>query len=76
MTSKLKELLERAEHWPDRAQEEAVASLEAIETEPAGESGLSLDDRKALEASADDVRHGRFASDTDVREMFGRFRQV
>ena len=31
MSNKLKELLERAERWPKAAQEEALASLEAIE---------------------------------------------
>ncbi len=76
MTTKLKELLERAETWPDNAQEEAVASLEAIEAELAGESGLSTEDRTALEQSADDVRHGRFASESDMRGVFGRFRRV
>ena len=76
MSIKLKELLERAEMWPDEAQEEAVASLEAIEAELAGEAGLSPDDRRALERSADDMRHGRFASDSDVRDVFGRFRRV
>ncbi len=76
MTTKLKELLERAETWPDNAQEEAVASLEAIEAELAGEAGLSTDDRKALEASADDVRHGRFATQSEVQGVFGRYRRV
>jgi len=76
MTTKLKELLERAGTWPDDAQEEAVASLEAIEAELAGEAGLSADDRKALEASADDVRHGRYASESEVRDVFRRFRGV
>ena len=76
MTAKLKELLKRAETWPDDAQEEAVASLEAIEAELTGEAGLSVEDRKALDASADDVRHGRFASEREVRDVFGRFRRV
>ena len=30
MSDKLKELVEHIEDWPDRVQEEAIASLEAI----------------------------------------------
>jgi hypothetical protein len=37
---------------------------------------LSSDDREALERSADDVRHGRFADDNEVREVFGRYRRA
>ena len=76
MTKKLKELFERAAAWPDKAQEEAIASLEAIELDLTGITGLTVEDREALERSAEDVRHGRIADPDDVREVFGRFRQV
>jgi hypothetical protein len=76
MSNKLKELLERVAAWPNAAQDEAVASLEAIEVELSGAAGISADDREALERSADDVRHGRFADEGEVREVFGRFRRV
>ncbi|HKG00021.1 MAG TPA: hypothetical protein VKB15_05300 [Xanthobacteraceae bacterium] len=45
---KLKELMERVEHWPPEAQEEALASLERIEEEFVGARELSDEDRTAL----------------------------
>jgi hypothetical protein len=55
----VKAVLGRVLTWPAQAQEEAVASLKAIEEEWVASSELSSDDREALERSADDVRHGR-----------------
>jgi hypothetical protein len=72
----VKAVLGRVLTWPAPAQEEAVASLRAIEDEWVGSFELSSDDREALERSADDVRHGRFAGDDEVREVFGRYRRA
>jgi hypothetical protein len=72
----IKAVLERVLTWPPQAQAEAVASLESIEQELSGPLPLSDDDRRALERSADDVRHGRFADDADVRKVFERFRRT
>lgn len=74
-TKKLKDLMERVEHWPPEAQEEALASLETIEEEFVGPYELSPADRKALERSAEDVRQGRFASEDQVRKIFDRYRR-
>jgi hypothetical protein len=74
MPNKLKELLARVETWPEAVQEEVVASIEAIEEEFLGLRELSSDDVAALERSADDVRHGRFATEDQVREVFDRHR--
>jgi hypothetical protein len=74
MTEKLRELLKRAETWPQDAQEEAVASLEAIEHELVSPE-LTIEDREALERSAEDVRLGQFASDENLRKVFGRYRR-
>ena len=68
----VKAALDRVLTWPTEAQEEAVATLEAIEKEFSGAVLLDADDRKALARSADDVKHGRFASDQEVREVFNR----
>ena len=75
MSKKLKELLERVATWPVVAQEEAEASLEAIEQDLSEPYVLTDDDRDALERSADDVRRGRFASDAEVRDVFNRYRR-
>jgi len=72
---KLKELMDRVEHWPPEAQEEALASLETIEEEFVGVRELSDEDRTALERSAEDVRKGRFANEEQVREVFDRHRR-
>jgi hypothetical protein len=70
MLEKLKDLLERAESWPEKAQEAAVASLAAIEEAYLGTEGLSADDLEALALSAEDVRMGRFATEAEMRELF------
>jgi hypothetical protein len=36
---------------------------------------LSSDDLEALERSAEDVRCGRFATNEDVKRVFGRYQQ-
>ena len=74
MSNKLIELLKRAETWPEDIQEEAVASLEAIEAELSGSVALSPEDIRALHHSAADVRDGRLAEPDEVESVFRRFR--
>jgi len=74
MLEKLKDLLERAESWPEKAQEAAVASLAAIEEAYLGAESLSAEDIEALELSAEDVSRGRFATDAEMRELFDLYR--
>ena len=69
-------VLGRVLTWPAGAQEEAIALLRAIEHEWVDSLELSEHDREALARSADDVRHGRFADDDDVRKVFGRYRSA
>lgn len=68
----IKAALDRVLTWPAEAQEEALATLEEIEKEISGSISLSADDREALERSGEDARHGRFASDHEVSEVFAR----
>ena len=75
MSKRLKALMNRIEHWPKQAQEDAVHSLLAIEEEYLGGDDLLPEDRAALEQSAEDVRLGRFADDEAVRETFDRYRR-
>jgi hypothetical protein len=70
-----KVMLDRILTWSPEAQEEAVASLQTIEEEIMGSHELSSEDIEALERSADDVRHGRFATDEDVKSFFDRYRR-
>jgi len=71
----IKVVLDRVLTWSPEAQEEAVASLQTIEEEFMGSHELSSEDREALERSAEDVRHGRFATDEDVKRVFDRYRR-
>ena len=49
MASRLRDLLELAERWPEELQAEAVASLEAIEEELRAPYRLTQDDVQAIE---------------------------
>jgi hypothetical protein len=75
MTKKLKEMLNRAETWPEEAQEEAVATLLAIEAEFAEPYELTEEDRRAIDKGLEDVRQGRIASDEQVSRLFARYRR-
>lgn len=73
MTKALKELFARAQKWPEDVQEAAADSLRVIEQVHLGKYVLTVDDLKALERSADDVRNKRFASPKKVKAFFKRF---
>ena len=74
MNSKLTEILKRVENWPERFQEEAVEFLLALEAEHLEPVSLSDEDLAAFERSAEDVRHGRFASEEEVEAVFRKYR--
>lgn len=76
MTDELKELLIRAEAWPEEAQDALMRSAFDIERKYLGAYQLSDDDRAALARSLEDVRAERFASEDEVEEVFSRFRQA
>jgi hypothetical protein len=74
MSKKLKEMIERTETWPQEAQEEAIATLQAIEAELAEPYKLTEDDRQAIDRGLEDVRLGRIASEEEVSRLFARYR--
>ena len=76
MTNKLKELIVRAETWPEAAQEELVRSAFDIETRYLRTCELTDEDRAALQRSLNDVRNDRFASEEEIHKVFARFRQA
>jgi hypothetical protein len=76
VTKALKNILDRIETWPETAQDEAAATLQAIEEDFVVPYTLAEEDRAALERSADDVRQSRFATDEAVQKVFGRFRRA
>jgi hypothetical protein len=72
----LKAVLDRVLTWPPQAQEQAIASLQTIEEQFLGPHEISPSDAEALRRSADDMRAGRFATDEQVEQTFGRFRRA
>lgn len=75
MTDKLAELVERARTWPEEVQQEAVATLQAIEEEMRRPYELSEDDRKAIDRGLADAEASRFVPNEEVARVFDRFRQ-
>jgi hypothetical protein len=76
MSKKLEEVLERAKTWPEEIQEEAAETLLSIEQGFVDGYTLSPEDKEALARSAEDVRHGRFVSDSRLADFFERFRRA
>ena len=62
----LKDILTRVESWPEREQEEAAASLQAIEKELREPYELTEDDKKAINCGLEAVRKGEIATDQEV----------
>jgi predicted transcriptional regulator len=74
MGAKLKEVLEKAESWPDEDQEELVELAREIESRRSGIYRLNDDERKAVEQGMADARSGRFASDAEIDAIFKKAR--
>jgi hypothetical protein len=72
----LHELIERAAEWPEEAKDELVQSMLGIEARYYGVYVTNKDDRAALKRSQDDMHHGRFASDDDIKTVFHRFHRA
>lgn len=66
MTQTAKDILRRVEAWPPEDQEELAEMAREIEARRTGVYRLTDADRRAIEASLDDVRAGRFASDAEI----------
>jgi type VI protein secretion system component VasK len=73
VADKLKELLVRAESWPEEAQDELVRSAFDIERRYRVTYQLSDEDRAALARSLEDMRANRFAGEHAAGELFARF---
>ena len=67
MTDKLKDLMERAEHWPKEAQEEAIASLQAIEEDFVVDAALAAD----LGHAREEMHTGKGTPQEEVFKKFG-----
>ncbi len=72
----LKALMERAASWPEEAQAELVRFMIDTEARHFGVYRLTDEERAAIQRGLDDAKHGRFASDAEVAELFGRYRRT
>ena len=69
---KVKALIRQVVALPDEAQEEVMHSLVEMRAENLGIYRCDDDERAALALSGENVRHGRFAPDADILEIFAR----
>jgi predicted transcriptional regulator len=70
----LKDILTRVESWPEPAQEEAAASLQAIEQELREPYELTEADKAAIDRGLEAARIGEIATDQEVEAVFAKYR--
>ena len=78
MTSKdLKALLERAQSWPEEAQDELVDVVNQIESELKNREYLATQEElRIIDAAMASIDRGEFATDAEIETVFGKFRPV
>ncbi len=74
MIKKLKELIERAETWPEADQAELAEHAEEIEGRQGSVHRLTDDEREGIERGLKAMREGRFASEERVSAIFRKAR--
>jgi hypothetical protein len=76
MTRKLKELIERAEAWPEEAQAELIELGLEIEAEQRGVYHASSEEIEAIDQALGEVQRGEVMSEEDVEAMFAKLREA
>ena len=66
MNSALKQILKRAESWPEELQKEAARSLLEIEERRAGTYALSEAEWSDISAGLEQAERGDFVTESDV----------
>jgi hypothetical protein len=72
MIAKLKNLLERAEAWPETDQEELAEAAREIEARRTGVYRLSDDERAEIRAGLAEADRREFASDEEMASIWKR----
>jgi predicted transcriptional regulator len=75
MNANLKDILRRADSWPEELQEEAAQMLLALEQEYSEPYELSDEERKAIDRGLRDMAEGRFATPAQVEAVFAKHRR-
>jgi predicted transcriptional regulator len=74
-TAKLKKLLERAQTWPEEAQDELVAVANQIESELQGGDYLATaEELQIIDAAMASIDRGEVATDDEIKAAFAKFR--
>jgi len=74
--SDLRDLLERAQTWPEEAQNELVAIASEIESElRSGEYLATQEELRSIDAALASIGRGEVATDAEVAETFSKFRR-
>ena len=75
MASRLKDLLTRAESWPETAQDELVrAGLEIEAEQRAGAYRPTFDELQAIDEALTQVERGEMASAREIEAAFAKLR--
>ena len=70
----LNDILARAEHWPDSAQEELLRVAERIEKLQAAKFELDDNDWNIINTRLAAARQGEIASELEVKAVFDKYR--
>jgi hypothetical protein len=74
--SDLRNLLERAQTWPEEAQNELVAIASEIESELLGGEYLATQEElRSIDTALASIDRGEVATDAEVAEAFAKFRR-
>lgn len=72
----LKDILERAENWPEEDREELMRAALYIEKRHSPDSELSASDWKIIAARMEAARLGAIATDEEVEAVFNKYRSA
>lgn len=74
--SDLRHLLERAQTWPEEAQNELVAIASEIENELLGGEYLATQEElRSIDTALASIDRGEVATDAEVAEAFSKFQR-
>ena len=75
-TTALKDVLYRAENWPEAEQQKLVAAARLIEDQMAAGFELRADDWTVIAARVEAARNGGIATDEETAAFFGKLRRA
>ena len=74
MTATLKDILDRAQTWPEEDQQRLVQVALMIEDQQAVDDELTDEDWAIIDASVESAKRGEIATDEEVAALFAKFR--